>query len=129
MRLLVDDGRGGEDAYSKKIKIIGEDTDDSGGGFPKIEITIPECFIATAAYGSPTAEELDTFRAFRDQVLVKSEAGTALVELYYEFSPPAADFIASHEGLRTVVREVFLDPVATVLKQTQNYWSIDTGQD
>jgi hypothetical protein len=122
MRLEVDDGKGGEDAYSKKIKIIGEDTDDSGG-FPKIEITMPQCFIATAAYGSPAAEELNTLRAFRDDVLLQSEPGAALVELYYEVSPPAAAYIASHEEVRTIVREIFLDPVVTILKQTQSYWN------
>ena len=126
MRLMVDDGKGGQDAYSKKIKIIGEDTDDSGG-LPEIHITIPQCFIATAAYGSPAAEELDTLRAFRDRVLMQSEAGTALVKFYYQVSPPAAAYIASHEGLRTVVREVLLDPTVTVLKQTQDYWNRDTN--
>ena len=128
MRLEVDDSKGGQDTYSKKIKIIGEDTDDSGG-FPKIEITIPECFIVTAAYGSPAAEELDTLRAFRDNVLLQSKPGTVLVELYYEVSPSAADFIASHEEVRTIVREVFLDPIVTVLKQTQSYWNRDSGKE
>jgi hypothetical protein len=128
MRLEVDDGNGGEETYSKKIKIIGEDTDDSGG-FPKIEITIPQCFIATAAYGSPAAEELDTLRAFRDTVLVQSAPGRAIVEIYYEVSPPAAAYIASHEEVRTIVREVFLDPTVTVLKQTQSYWNSDSGEE
>jgi len=126
IRLLVDDSRGGEDSYSKKIKIIGGDTDDSGG-FPEITITIPQCFIATAAYGSPTAEELDTLRAFRDKVLLQSEAGTAIVKFYYQVSPPAAAYIASHEEVRTVVRELLLDPAVNVLKQTQSYWNTDTN--
>jgi hypothetical protein len=128
MRLEVDDGKGAEDAYSKKIKIIGDATPDSNG-LPKIVITIPKCFIATAAYGSPAAEELDTLRSFRDKVLLQSAPGRALVELYYEVSPPAAAFIASHEEVRTIVREVFLDPIVTVLKQTQSYWNRDSGKE
>jgi hypothetical protein len=127
MRLEVTDGKGGQDSYSKKIKIIGEPVpDNGGGGFPNINITLPQCFIATAAYGSPTAQELDTLRAFRDHVLLKSAPGRAFVELYYKYSPPAADFIASHEWLRTVVREGFLDPVVSVLKQTQDCWNKGT---
>ncbi len=123
MRLEVTDGKGGQDSYSKKIKIIGEPTPDGGGGFPNINITLPQCFIATAAYGSSTAQELDTLRAFRDQVLLKSAPGRAFVDLYYKYSPPAADFIASHEWLRTIIREGFLDPMVSVLKHTQDCWN------
>ena len=68
------------------------------------------CFIATAAYGTPMAEEIDILRDFRDQFLLTNPAGQALVALYYNTSPTIADFIAEHPALRQVVR-AGLEPV------------------
>jgi polyhydroxybutyrate depolymerase len=45
------------------------------------------CFIATAAYGTSTAKQLDVLRDFRDAVLLKSAVGSRLVDLYYQVSP------------------------------------------
>ncbi|MFO7775259.1 MAG: CFI-box-CTERM domain-containing protein, partial [Candidatus Hydrogenedentota bacterium] len=72
------------------------------------------CFVATAAYGSPLEKHLDSFRAFRDGVLLKSAAGTALVETYYSASPPVAEFVAAQPLAAAVVRAV-LTPLAWVL--------------
>ena len=72
------------------------------------------CFIATAAYGSPMAEELDTFRAFRDQYLETNPVGSSLVSLYYRYSPPIADFIAECGWLRTAVRILLLPVIGIV---------------
>lgn len=62
------------------------------------------CFIATAAFGSSMAPEVEKFRQFRDQVLMKYDWGRAFVEFYYEHSPEAARFIANNEILRIVTR-------------------------
>ncbi len=80
------------------------------------------CFIATAAYGTSTAEELNTLRAFRDEVLLESVVGSQLVEWYYQTSPPVADFISEHEVLRTLVRELLVDPVARLVEVTEAIW-------
>ena len=80
------------------------------------------CFIATAAYGTETAAELDTLRDFRDQVLLKSALGSLFVEAYYRVSPPIADFIAKNDFLRAIVREVLLDPVVRLLQWSQGLW-------
>ena len=58
---------------------------------------IYSCFIATAAYGTPTAEQIDVLREFRDVVLLESTIGSQFVALYYRLSPPVADFIAGNE--------------------------------
>ena len=81
-----------------------------------------DCFIATAAYGTSTAEELDTLRAFRDEVLLQNSLGSRLVNLYYEVSPPVADFISDHEPLRTLVRELLVAPVAWLVEATGTLW-------
>jgi hypothetical protein len=80
------------------------------------------CFIATAAYGTETASQLDILRDFRDQVLLKSALGSRFVEAYYRISPPVADFIAKNDFLRAVVRELFLDPVVSLLQWSQDIW-------
>jgi hypothetical protein len=80
------------------------------------------CFIATAAYGTETAGQLDILRDFRDQVLLDNVLGSRFVEAYYRLSPPVADFIAKNDFLRAVVREVFVDPVANLLQWSQNLW-------
>lgn len=80
------------------------------------------CFIATAAYGTETASELDILRDFRDQVLLESALGSRFVEAYYKLSPPVADFIARNDFLRAVVREVLIDPIVNLLQWSQGLW-------
>jgi serine protease len=62
------------------------------------------CFIATAAYGTPMAEQVRYLRAFRDQYLQTNEPGRWFVTQYYKFSPPFADYLRQHDDLRTLAR-------------------------
>jgi uncharacterized delta-60 repeat protein len=71
------------------------------------------CFIATAAYGTPMADEVQTLRAFRDRYLLTNPLGQAFVHFYYKVSPPVAEFITHHPGLKPIVR-VGLVPVVAV---------------
>ena len=80
------------------------------------------CFIATAAYGTDTAQQLGVLRGFRDQVLLKDPLGARFVYLYYKVSPPIANFIAQHTVLRTVVRDALVEPVVSLTKLTQGLW-------
>ena len=82
----------------------------------------PACFIATAAYGTSSAAEIDVLRAFRDEVLLESTLGSQLVEMYYQTSPPVADFISENSLLRTIVRELVIDPIVSVATFTQDIW-------
>ena len=81
------------------------------------------CFIATAAYGTDTAKEIDILREFRDAVLLPNSLGAKLVSLYYKTSPPIADFISQHEVLRTAVRVGFVDPIVKILNWSHDLWS------
>jgi hypothetical protein len=70
------------------------------------------CFIATAAYGTPMAEEVEILREFRDEYLLTNPMGQALVDFYYRVSPPMADFINEHPSLKPIVRAGLVPAVA-----------------
>jgi polyhydroxybutyrate depolymerase len=95
-----------------QLKSDEEEEEEEGGG----------CFIATAAYGTSTAEELDVLREFRDDVLLNSTVGSRLVDFYYRTSPPIADFISEHEVVRTLVRELLVDPIVWLVEATGDIW-------
>jgi hypothetical protein len=73
---------------------------------------ISGCFIATAAYGSPMAPQIQVLRDFRDQCLLTNLVGEALVDFYYQISPPIAEFITEHPALKPVVRAGLVPAVA-----------------
>lgn len=76
-----------------------------GGGGP--------CFIATAAYGTPMASQIDVLRDMRDQVFLQNAAGSALVDTYYAISPELAQYVAQNPFLAGAVR-IVLAPVVLV---------------
>jgi hypothetical protein len=77
-------------------------------------ITNSGCFIATAAFGTALEPRINVLRNFRDNELIKTEAGSMLVDTYYKISPPIANVIRQHESLKALVR-VGLEPVIFVL--------------
>jgi hypothetical protein len=82
-----------------------------------------DCFVATAVYGTDTAEEINTLREFRDVILLPGGLGAEFVSLYYEISPPVAEVISQHDLLRTAVRVGFIDPVVAILNWSHALWS------
>src|SRR5947207_4683567 len=97
---------GATDAFAAKV--VTEASTFSGGGHPSARGG--GCFIASAAFGSPLAREVETLRTFRDRVLVPHPAGRAVVAAYYRVSPSFAGVVARHESLQVVTRAV-LRPV------------------
>lgn len=85
-------------------------------------LTSPEndsCFIATAAYGSSMYTDVRFLRAFRDDFLLNNTPGKTFVSMYYRLSPPVANFIRKHEGLRAFAR-VSLSPLVWLSRQLAN---------
>ncbi len=69
-------------------------------------VTLSGCFIATAAYGTPMATQIDGLRRLRDRYLLTNPAGRLLVASYYALSPPIARALSTNDLLRRGVRSI-----------------------
>lgn len=78
---------------------------------------VDDCFIATAALGTPYDARLDTMRAFRDGIMKKQKSGKAIVGAYYTIGPHLARLIKNNGLLRKVALQVFVKPVYGLSKR------------
>ncbi len=84
------------------------------------------CFIATAAYESPSHPHVRVLQDFRDKYLMTNKFGLELVNVYYESSPFAANLIETNRGLKLVVR-VYLLHVVAICFSLVNFGPVITG--
>jgi peptide/nickel transport system substrate-binding protein len=77
------------------------------------------CIIASAAYGSELAPEVQLLRNFREQNVLPTFAGSNFMKVfnqfYYSFSPAIAPTVASTQALAAPVR-VLLYPLIGILQ-------------
>jgi uncharacterized repeat protein (TIGR01451 family) len=99
------DGTSNAIDFSITVQVPGSSSGGGGGS---------GCFIATAAYGSYDDSHIQVLRAFRDGVMVHYAPGRMLLNVYYRYSPPIADFIREREGLKCVVRGVITSIVYVI---------------
>ena len=89
------------------------------------------CLIATAAYGSEMAPQVQFLREIRDGKIMATESGTAFMtgfnQFYYSFSPAVADYERENPMFKEAVK-VTLTPLLTSLA-ILNYVDIDTEQE
>jgi hypothetical protein len=71
---------------------------------PAKEVNNSSCFIATAAFGSIDAAEVNQLREFRDRKLLNSRLGVILVSWYYRISPPIAKWVERGSNRRKFIR-------------------------
>ena len=81
------------------------------------------CLIATAAYGSELAPQVQMLREIRDNQLMNTESGSAFMtgfnELYYSFSPYIADMERENPMFKEVVK-LGLTPMLSTLAIMEN---------
>lgn len=65
-----------------------------------------DCFVATAAFGTPWEPEIQILRNWRDSHLRYSSLGRAFIGFYYNKGPVAARFIRRHPAFKKPVRSV-----------------------
>jgi hypothetical protein len=72
------------------------------------------CFIATAAYGSRMANDVELLRHFRDALLQGSVLGQLAVSTYYTFGPAVAGVVGESDLLRASARAALSPVIETV---------------
>jgi len=86
------------------------------------------CLIATAAFGSELAPQVQFLREIRDNTVLQTESGSAFMtgfnQFYYSFSPVIADYERENLAFKEAVR-VTLTPLLTSLTLLQ-YADIDS---
>ena len=95
-----------------------ETTESQGGG----------CLIATAAFGSEMAPQVQFLRELRDNTVLQTESGTSFMtgfnQFYYSFSPVIADYERENPAFKETVK-IALTPLLTSLTLLQ-YADIDS---
>lgn len=64
------------------------------------------CFVATAAFGTDLAEEIDVLRDWRDNTLKYNLFGRIFVKFYYRFGPYLAKIVEKSNLLKSLVRKI-----------------------
>ena len=95
--------------------------DERGGG----------CLIATAAFGSEMAPQVQLLREIRDNTVLQTTSGTEFMtgfnQFYYSFSPAVADYERENPIFKEAVK-VTLTPLLTSLTLL-NYVDVDTEEE
>jgi len=86
------------------------------------------CLIATAAFGSEMAPQVQFLRELRDNTVLQTESGTSFMtsfnQFYYSFSPAVADYERENPAFKEAVK-ITLTPLLTSLTLLQ-YADIDS---
>ena len=87
----------------------------------------PGCLIATAAYGSELAPEVQALREFRDGIVMNTNAGShfmrAFNAFYYSFSPEIAKLELKYKTLRSIIRTI-VRPLLIILDVSSNVFEV-----
>ena len=111
--LVVVDKTFGEKKVVEETVVSNQESTEEGGG----------CLIATAAYGSEMAPQVQLLREIRDNQLMNTESGSAFMsgfnELYYTFSPTIADMERENPMFKEAVK-LGLTPMLSTLSIMEN---------
>ena len=94
-------------------EVATQESSEEGGG----------CLIATAAYGSELAPQVQLLREIRDNQLMNTESGSAFMgtfnDIYYTFSPTIADMERENPVFKEIVK-AGLTPMLSTLTIMEN---------
>jgi hypothetical protein len=102
-----------EAVVEEAVVVPTQESEEKGGG----------CLIATAAYGSEMATEVQQLRELRDNTLLTTESGTAFMgtfnDIYYSFSPIIADYERENPYFKEAVK-LAITPMISSLSLMEN---------
>ena len=78
--------------------------------------TSGSCYIATLCYGDFYADEVCSFRDFRDFTLSKTILGRRLINQYYLLAPTLTSKLVNHKRLNKTIKHLLLNPLLTIIK-------------
>jgi len=108
-------------AIAEKMAKEAEELEAQGGG----------CLIATAAFGSEMAPQVQFLREIRDNTVLQTESGTSFMagfnQFYYSFSPAIADYERENPAFKEIIK-LTLTPLLTSLTLLQ-FVEIDSESD
>ena len=86
------------------------------------------CLIATAAFGSEMAPQVQLLRELRDNTLLRTTSGSAFMtafnSVYYSFSPTVADWERQNPVFKELVKATITPLISTL--SILNYLNIDS---
>nr|ABZ08806.1 hypothetical protein ALOHA_HF4000APKG5C13ctg1g12 [uncultured marine crenarchaeote HF4000_APKG5C13] len=89
------------------------------------------CLIATAAFGSELAPQIQFLREIRDNTVLQTQSGSAFMtgfnQFYYSFSPTIADYERENPAFKETVK-IAITPLLTSLA-ILNYVDIDSEEE
>ena len=101
-----------EEAVVEEV-VATQESEEKGGG----------CLIATAAYGSEMAPQVQLLREIRDNQLMNTESGSAFMgtfnDIYYTFSPIIADYERENPYFKEAVK-LAITPMISTLSLMEN---------
>ncbi|MDC0211393.1 hypothetical protein OAK30_02905 [Candidatus Nitrosopelagicus sp.] len=108
-------------SFESQVEQSPKNNNSEGGG----------CLIATAAFGSEMAPQVQFLREIRDNTVMTTQSGTAFMtgfnQFYYSFSPAVADYERENPVFKEAVK-VTLTPMLTSLTLL-NYVEVDTEEE
>ncbi len=98
---------------------------------PDVEVVDSACLIATAAFGSELAPQVQYLRDFRDNRIMSTAAGSSFMNafnsVYYSFSPHVAEYERGQPWLQQAVR-VAVYPLLGVLTISEGAYYANEGE-
>lgn len=81
----------------------------------KVDDLLSDCFIASAAYGTPLNDEIQALRGYRDNNLQSHILGRLFISTYEKIGPVAAYYISNNESRKEWARNHIVEPALTFI--------------
>jgi len=128
----AEDAANAAERYADQVQLISlgipSSFAQSGGSTSPVPGQGGGCLIATAAFGSEMAPQVQFLRELRDNTVLQTESGTSFMtgfnHFYYSFSPAVADYERENPAFKEAVK-ITLTPLLTSLTLLQ-YADIDS---